>query len=62
MVEAYSIAQFELNGQAVAPAPPAQAGDPPGWLRTGIPPGRAVLLGRLESEASAWVRASGFGE
>ena len=45
-----------------APAPPAQAGDPPGWLRTGIPPGRAVLLGRLESEASAWVRASGFGE
>lgn len=33
---------------------------PPGWLATGLPPGRWVLVGRLGD--GRWVRATGFGQ
>jgi hypothetical protein len=32
--------------------------DPPGWLASGLPPGRGVLLAR--TEAGAWLRCLGF--
>ena len=33
---------------------------PPGWLVAGLPPGRAVCVGRLAGLEAAWVRATGF--
>lgn len=47
---------------ATAPSRPDAA--PPGWLGTGLPAGRSVLVGRRAGQVGgeAWVRVVGFGE
>lgn len=39
---------------------PGASGDPPGWLASSLPPGRAVLLGR--TAGGEWMRCLGFEE
>ena len=45
------------------PAPQAEpSGGPPGWLASGLPPGREVLLGRVRGpDATFWLRITGWG-
>jgi hypothetical protein len=35
-------------------------GDPPGWLRAGLVPGRSVLLGGLDGDPGRWIRHTGY--
>jgi len=51
------------RGAPLPAAGPAGARpDPPGWLRAGLAPGRAVLLARRAGRGPDWLRATGFGE
>ena len=47
-------------GVALPPARPADP--PPGWLRAGLPAGRAVVLARVAGAPERWLRAVGFEE
>ena len=49
--------------QGVAGSAPgvAPSQGPPGWLASGLPPGRGILVGRIrDPEASFWVRITGW--